>query len=130
MHHNIKSYNITAQVVMFSILSQLCNRWTVLDRGRCADTGKQSECLWSNMTHEGIFLVNWGYFGEGPPFQLCTANFTSWKSGYKAIIENEFSNKVVAFQEYKLCHKLVIKNASTHADRYGFRTAFSMGGQD
>ncbi len=36
-------------------------------------------------------------------------------------------NKVVAFQEHRLCHKLAIANASTHADRYGFRTAFSMG---
>ena len=30
-----------------------------------------------NMVHAGIYLYNCGYYGEGPPFQVCTANITS-----------------------------------------------------
>ncbi len=30
-----------------------------------------------NMVHAGIYLYTCWYYGEGPPFQVCTANITS-----------------------------------------------------
>ena len=55
-----------------------------------------------NIMHDGIYIANLGYDGEGPSLQLCTSNITSWGSGYKAIIEGYLSNKIVAIQEHKL----------------------------
>ncbi len=80
-----------------------------------------------NMVHDGIYLHNWGYFGEGPSLQTCTANISAWSSGYKALIEGVFINKFVAFQEHKLVTKIALDMAFGQASHYGFRTERSLG---
>ena len=80
-----------------------------------------------NIFHEGIYLHNLGYFGEGPALNMCTANITAWSSGYKAIIEGYFADKIVAIQEHKLTTMEGIKKAKDQAQNYGLRVELSLG---
>ena len=80
-----------------------------------------------NMFHDGIYLHNWGYYGEGPPLQICTANISAWSTDYNALINSFVMDKIAAFQEHKLVTNIALDNAFEQASHFGFRTKGSLG---